>query len=333
MSLADNQAAALLSKVHRLRREIGKVIVGHDELVEQVIVALLGGGHVLLEGAPGLGKTRLVRALADALELRFSRIQFTPDLMPADILGTFVLQTDPHGGPLRQIAFQRGPIFAHLVLADEVNRATPKTQSALLEAMQERSVTVAGHTFELESPFFVIATQNPIEMEGTYPLPEAQIDRFFFKLLVAPPGREELRTIVERTTGESEPQVGSILARDELLEVQRLVRQVPVASHVVDFAVSLVLATRPGSSEAPAVVNQYVRFGASPRAAQALILAAKARALLEGRYNAAIEDVVRCALPALRHRVLLAFEAQADGVEPDQVVRAVLDSARQEVAS
>lgn len=329
----EEQIAEVLDKVRRLRREIAKVIVGQESLVEEVLIALLGGGHVLLEGAPGLGKTRLVRVLSEGLELRFSRIQFTPDLMPADILGTHVLQSDPHSGALRQITFERGPIFAHLVLADEINRATPKTQSALLEAMQEGSVTVGGRSFALESPFFVIATQNPIEMEGTYPLPEAQIDRFFFKLIVAAPNREELRAIVERTTGEAEPEVGSVLTREELLRAQRLVRQVPIASHVIELAVDLVLATRPESAAASGLVSRYVRYGASPRAAQALILAAKARALLEGRFNASIEDVLRCALPALRHRVLLHYEAQVDGVDADSVVETVLESAQREVAS
>lgn len=321
----------LQGKIDRLRREIGKVIVGQQELIEETIVALLCGAHVLLEGAPGLGKTRLVRALSQAINLKFSRIQFTPDLMPADILGTNVLLSDSEGKG-RMVTFQPGPIFAHLVLADEINRATPKSQSALLEAMQEGTVTIAGKTYELEKPFFVLATQNPIEMEGTYPLPEAQVDRFFFKLLVKPPNRRELKAIVERTTGDLDPVVMPVLEREELLELQRAVREVPIASHVLDFAVHLVQATHPGSEEAPPDVKRYVRYGASPRGAQALVLAAKGRALLEGRFNASVEDVVRMARPALRHRLILNFEAEADGIDADALISSLIQHVQKEVA-
>jgi MoxR-like ATPases len=330
MEAPDNSLVELQGKIDRLQREIGKVIVGQSQLLEETLIALLAGGHVLLEGAPGLGKTSLVRALARGVDLSFSRIQFTPDLMPADILGTNVLLTDADGKG-RNVTFQPGPIFAHLVLADEINRATPKTQSALLEAMQEGTVTVSGVTYPLERPFFVLATQNPIEMEGTYPLPEAQVDRFFFKLLVKPPGPQELKVIVERTTGEHEPVINSVLTRDELLSLQRAVREVPVASHVVDLAVHLVQATHPAFAEASADVKRYVRYGSSPRGAQALILAAKARALIRGRFNAAVEDVVAVAPPALRHRIILNFEAEAEGIDVDDLLGELIQQAKKEI--
>ena len=323
----------LQGKVDRLRREIAKVIVGQESVIEETLVAILCGGHVLLEGAPGLGKTQLVKAFAKGLELSFSRIQFTPDLMPADIIGTNVLLSEAEGRD-RRIAFQKGPIFAHLVLADEINRATPKTQSALLEAMQERSVTVGGVTYRLEEPFFVMATQNPIEMEGTYPLPEAQIDRFFFKLRVLPPSRGELLAIVQRTTGEATISAEQVLTREELLALQALVREVPIASHVLDFAIDIVHATHPESLAARRRdLAGYVRYGASPRGAQALVLAAKARAFLSGRFNASIEDVTRMALPALRHRIILSFEAETEGVDPEHIVTSIIETAAKEVAS
>lgn len=329
--MPESSLVELQGKIDRLRREIGKVIVGQAQLIDETLTALLCGGHVLLEGAPGLGKTRLVRAIGQGIDLKFSRIQFTPDLMPADILGTNVLLIDGDGKE-RSVTFQPGPIFAHLVLADEINRATPKSQSALLEAMQEGTVTTAGKTYPLEKPFFVLATQNPIEMEGTYPLPEAQVDRFFFKLLVHPPSRHDLKAIVQRTTGDHDPVIAPVLDREELLALQKAVREVPIATHVLDFVVQLVEATHPSSPGASEEVKRYVRYGASPRGAQALALAAKGRALLEGRFNASLEDVVLVAAPALRHRIILNFEAEADGIQPDQLIASLIQQVRKEVA-
>jgi MoxR-like ATPase len=295
-------------------------MVGQGEIAGAVASALLAGGHVLLEGVPGLGKTLLVRTLAEALELSFSRIQFTPDLMPADVLGTNLI-VESAGD--RRFEFQRGPIFAHVVLADEINRATPKTQSALLEAMQEQSVTVGKQTYDLPPPFFVLATQNPIEMEGTYPLPEAQLDRFTFKLRVESPTREDLHGILDRTTGRDEPAVRPVLGRERLLEMRALVRQVPVARPVQDYAVRLVEATHPSRSPV-AEVKRFVRYGSSPRGAQALMLAAKIGALRDGRFAPSFADVRRVALPALRHRVLLNFDGEAEGITSDAVIDAVL---------
>jgi MoxR-like ATPase len=300
------------------------VIVGHDEIIHGVITCLFVGGHALLEGVPGLGKTLLVRTLADALSLDFNRIQFTPDLMPADIIGTNVVMETPEGK--RVFEFQRGPIFAQIVLADEINRATPKTQSALLEAMQEHSVTVGGVVHRLKEPFFVLATQNPIEQEGTYPLPEAQLDRFFFKLVVGYSTREELVTILDRTTRGERPQAERVLDGETLMRLQALVREVLIAPHVQDYAIRLALATHPEGPHAVPITNQFVRWGTSPRGVQALVLAAKVRALLDGRYNVSYEDLRRVYLPSLRHRVLLNFEAQAEDVDPDEVLLKVLDA-------
>jgi MoxR-like ATPase len=305
-----------------LRAEIGKVMVGHTDIVDGTLTAVLAGGHVLLEGVPGLGKTLLVRTLGDALELSFSRIQFTPDLMPADILGTNLVIETPEGR--REFQFQRGPVFAHLVLADEINRATPKTQSALLEAMQEKQVTAGGEVRKLAEPFFVLATQNPIDQEGTYPLPEAQLDRFFFKLLVGYPSAADLSEVLRRTTTGAKAQAGKVLDGAALMELQTLVRQVPVASHVQDYAVRLVLATHPKTDTAVPVVNQFLRFGSSPRGAQTLILGAKVRALTQGRFNVSFDDVQAVAAPALRHRLILNFEAEAEGVTTDHIVGEVL---------
>ena len=305
-----------------LREEIGKVIVGNREIVDGALTCMLVGSHALLEGVPGLGKTLLVRTLAQALSLSFSRVQFTPDLMPADILGTTMISDGEDGRKVFE--FRKGPIFANIVLADEINRATPKTQSALLEAMQEHSVTVARTTHILDEPFLVLATQNPLESEGTYPLPEAQLDRFFFKLHVPFPGREELHGILDRTTGEAQTTIKPVLTQKEVLKMQRLVRQVPVARHVQDYAVRLLQATHPEGDGAPDMVKRFVRFGASPRGAQACLMAAKIRALFDGRFAASIDDVKASALPALRHRVLLNFEGEAEGIKTDQVLNEIL---------
>ena len=310
-----------------LRSEIGTVMVGQQRVVDAVLVALFAGGNVLLEGVPGLGKTLLVRTLAETLHLPFSRIQFTPDLMPADVIGTNIVSEDPETGR-RSFEFQQGPIFAQVVLADEINRATPKTQSALLEAMQERSVTVGSQTFTLDDPFLVLATQNPIEQEGTYPLPEAQLDRFLLKVDVGYAGLEDLMEIIDRTTGADTPAASRILDAPKIIEYQRLVRQAIVAPHVKQYAARLVLATHPetptaaGGTSGP--TNRYIRCGVSPRGAQALILSSKVRALIDGRFHISYQDIQDVALPCLRHRVLLNFEAEADRVRADDIVREVL---------
>src|SRR5919201_2375719 len=309
---------------NRLRQEIAKVIVGNDEIVEGTLTALIAGGHVLLEGVPGLGKTLLVRTLADALHLKFQRIQFTPDLMPADLLGTNVVMETPEGG--RKFEFQRGPVFANVVLADEINRATPKTQSALLESMQEHSVTVAGQTYKLPEPFFVLATQNPLEMEGTYPLPEAQLDRFFFKLLVKFPSMTDLELILDRTTEATTPKAEPIFDGDRILALSLLVRKIPVAAEVRRYGIALVMATHPEHELAAPMTKQYVRYGSSPRGAQAMILAAKLKAILDHRYHVSREDLRAVAPMALRHRLILNFEGQAEGVATDQVVENILET-------
>ncbi|HPD31774.1 MAG TPA: MoxR family ATPase [Phycisphaerae bacterium] len=310
-------------KFQRLREEIGKIIVGQQEIVDGVLVCLFTGGHALLEGVPGLGKTYLIRTLAQALSLNFSRIQFTPDLMPADIIGTTIITDDPVTGK-RDFRFQRGPLFAQIVLADEINRATPKTQSALLEAMQEHTVTVGGEKHALQEPFFVMATQNPIEQEGTYPLPEAQLDRFFFKLIVNYSSREELKTILDRTTTGYDAKIEPVMTAEEIIGAQRLVRRVVIAPHVQDYAVRMTLATHPDGEFATEMTNKYVRWGSSPRGAQAVTLAAKVQALLEGRFNVSFEDVRKVALPTLRHRVLLNFEGEAENISTDDVIRDIL---------
>jgi MoxR-like ATPase len=306
-----------------LREEIGKVIVGQDAIVDGTLNALFANGHVLLEGVPGLGKTLLVRTLSQVLDLSFNRIQFTPDLMPADVLGTNMVHETDDGK--RAFEFQHGPIFAHLVLADEINRATPKTQSAMLEAMQERSVTIGGEIRKLDLPFFVLATQNPIDQEGTYPLPEAQLDRFFYKLLVDYPTAGELSEIVTRTTEGTKVEVSKVVNGATLIELQQLVQQVPVASHVKDYAVRLILATHPNTETALEITNQFLKFGSSPRGAQALLLGAKVRALTEGRFNVSFDDVAEVALPALRHRLIVNFEAEAEGVTTDLVLQKIMD--------
>jgi MoxR-like ATPase len=292
------------------------------------VIALLAGGHVLLEGVPGLGKTLLVRTLGEVLDLSFSRIQFTPDLMPADIMGTNLVMDLPDGR--RAFQFQKGPVFAHLILADEINRATPKTQSALLEAMQEHSVTTAGEMRRLEEPFFVLATQNPIDQEGTYPLPEAQLDRFFFKLLVGYPNALELAEVLNRTTERVQPKVSKVMPRATLMGLQELVREVPVASHVKDYAVRLVLATHPKTETALPIATQFLRYGSSPRGAQTLVLGGKVRALAQGRFNVSFEDIQAVALPALRHRLILNFEAEAEGITTDHIIGQVLKEVPQD---
>jgi MoxR-like ATPase len=318
----ESAAAAFRRDFLRVREEISRVIVGQEDIVDGVLTCLCVGGHALLEGVPGIGKTLLVRTLARAVHLSFSRIQFTPDLMPADVTGTTVVsEVDaPGGGKERRFTFQPGPVFAQIILADEINRATPKTQSALLEAMQERAVTTSGVTRPLPEPFLVLATQNPIEQEGTYPLPEAQLDRFFFKLLVRAPSRGELHQILERTTGETETAVSSVIDAPRVLAHGRLLRRVPVPTHVRDYAVRLVLGTHPGDAFATPMVGRFVRLGASPRAAQALILAGKCRALLDSRFSVSIDDIRAGALPALRHRIILNFESHAEGVTADAVI-------------
>jgi MoxR-like ATPase len=316
--LSPEQFAELATAIER---EVGAFIVGQQQLVRQTLISLLAGSHALLEGVPGLGKTMLVRTMSEALDLGFSRIQFTPDLMPADIIGTNIIVEE---GGERRFRFQQGPIFSNLVLADEINRATPKTQSALLEAMQEHRVTVAKQQYTLSEPFFVLATQNPLEMEGTYPLPEAQLDRFFFKIDVPFPSEEDLIRIMDRTTGVEQPSVGKAATGAEVLAMQRLARDVPIASHVMAYAIRILRGTHPETEKVPDIVRSYVRYGASPRGAQAIVLGAKIHALLDGRFNVAYSDVQAVAAPALRHRVILNFEGEAEGISTDSVVRAII---------
>jgi MoxR-like ATPase len=314
---------AFAERAQTIEREVGRVIVGQRELVRQVVTGLLANSHVLLEGVPGLGKTMLVRTIADVIDCSFNRIQFTPDLMPADITGTNIL-IEEEGR--RIFRFQPGPIFANLVLADEINRATPKTQSSLLEAMQEHQVTVARQRYPLDPPFFVLATQNPLEMEGTYPLPEAQLDRFLFKVLVPFPSEEDLVTIMDRTTGSESVTASKVCSAAEIVEMQRLARAVPIAPHVTAYAVSVLAATHPDQPRAPGLVREYVRYGGSPRGAQALVSAGKIYALLDGRFNVSTDDIRAVALPALRHRIILNFEGEAEGITTEAVVRAILDT-------
>ena len=318
----EQQIQSFRATWENLRAEIGKVMVGHTDIVDGTLIAIFAGGHVLLEGVPGLGKTLLVRTLGEVLDLSFSRIQFTPDLMPADILGTNLVMETPEGR--REFQFQHGPIFAHLILADEINRATPKTQSALLEAMQEKQVTAGGEIRKLAEPFFVLATQNPIDQEGTYPLPEAQLDRFFFKLLVGYPTAGELTEVLNRTTSGAPAQISKVLDGAALMELQKLVREVPVASHVKDYAVRLVMSTHPKTDTAAPIANQYLRFGSSPRGGQTLILGSKVRALTQGRFNVSFDDIQAVAPGALRHRLILNFEAEAEGITTDHIISQIL---------
>jgi MoxR-like ATPase len=326
----ERQVAEFRDEFTKLRNEIGKMIVGHQDVVDGVLVCLFAGGHTLLEGVPGLGKTLLIKTLSQALSLKFNRIQFTPDLMPADIIGTNIITEDATTGR-RGFQFQRGPLFSQMVLADEINRATPKTQSALLEAMQEHSVTSGGTIHRLEEPFFVMATQNPIEQEGTYPLPEAQLDRFFFKLLVGYSDRAELNTILERTTSGFKPEIKPVLHGEAIIAAQGLVRQVVVAPHVQDYAIRLVLATHPQGAFATPMVNKYIRWGSSPRGAQALTLASKIYAMLDGRYNVAFGDLKKALMPALRHRLLLNFEGEAEGMTTDEVLNDIISNVQTSV--
>jgi MoxR-like ATPase len=321
----DPRVEQFIASFQALRGEVEKVIVGHREIIDHVLIGMFAGGHVLLEGVPGLGKTLLIKTLAEGLELSFSRVQFTPDLMPADIIGTNIIVDDDQGR--KHFQFQSGPIFAHILLADEINRATPKTQSALLEGMQEFSVTVGGVSRPLPAPFFVLATQNPIEMEGTYPLPEAQLDRFLFKLRVRYPAIEELNAIIDRTTQVRTVAVDRIMTGPAVLGFRDLIREVPIATHVRDLASSIVMATHPQWGQAPEVTRRFVRYGASPRGAQALVLGAKVRALADGRYNVSADDLKQLAAPALRHRVILNFEGEAEGIDVDTLIEQIVDSA------
>ena len=321
----DARVQDFVASFEGLRAEVEKVIVGHREIINHVLIGMFAGGHVLLEGVPGLGKTLLIKTLAEGLELSFSRIQFTPDLMPADIIGTNIIVEDADGR--KHFQFQQGPIFAHILLADEINRATPKTQSALLEGMQEASVTVGGVSRPLPAPFFVLATQNPIEMEGTYPLPEAQLDRFLLKLRVRYPAIEELNTIIDRTTQARPVSVDRVMSGERVLAFRELIREVPIADHVRALASTIIMATHPLWEHAPEVARRFVRYGASPRGAQALVLGAKVRALAEGRFNVSVEDLKALVAPALRHRIILNFEGEAEGIDVDTLVAQIVESA------
>ncbi len=318
----EQEASDFVNKFNRIREEVGKFIVGQEAIIEDVLIAIVCGGHALLEGVPGLGKTALVNTISQALDLKFRRIQFTPDLLPADIVGTQIL-IDREGS--KQLEFQPGPVFCNILLADEINRATPKTQSALLETMQEKSVTVAGETHKLDLPFFALATQNPIEQDGTFPLPEAQLDRFFFKLFVELPSHDEFSEILNRTGGNSAPTISAVATGNDILEMGRLLRQVPIDADVQSHLVRVVRATHPNDPNAPDSVKRFVRYGSSPRGAQAILSASRARALLEGRFHVACEDVNRMALPALRHRVMLSFEGEAEGMSTDTIIESVIE--------
>jgi MoxR-like ATPase len=328
MDINEKQIRDIIDTANKVEMEIGKAIIGQKDIIRQVLISVLAGGNVLLEGVPGLGKTQLVKTLAKVMDLSFSRIQFTPDLMPADVMGTNIIVKDENGNS--RFEFQKGPVFANLVLADEINRATPKTQSALLEAMQEQTVTVGKTTYSLPQPFLVLATQNPIEMEGTYPLPEAQMDRFLFKLSVLFPSFDELKAIVDITTSNKAIELQKIVDGASILEMRRIIREVPIAKPVQEYALKVVLGTHPESDGSPESAKKYIRFGASPRAAQAIITASRARALMEGRYNVSFEDIRYVAYPALRHRFFLNFDAVADGVTTDGLIDQLLEEVSKE---
>lgn len=321
----EQQVKDMVARIRTCEEEIGKGIIGQKDIIRQTILAILADGNILLEGVPGLGKTELVKAISKVFDMSFSRIQFTPDLMPADVTGTNLILKE---GEKNVFQFEPGPVFAQLVLADEINRATPKTQAALLEAMQEKTVTAGRQTYELPSPFLVLATQNPIENEGTYPLPEAQLDRFLFKLMVEFPKKEELRQILNITVGNDRPQLCEMMSGEDILEMRKVIREIPIADSVMDYALSIVVATHPEVEGAPDVVKKYVAAGASPRAAQAIIKTARARAMMEGRYNVSFEDIEYVAFPALRHRLITNFEAIADNMSADAIIREVLENCR-----
>jgi MoxR-like ATPase len=326
----EQSAKSFVEAFQRIHKEISKVIVGHNRLIEDVLTGLFSGGHVLLEGVPGIGKTMLVSTLANTVDCVFSRIQFTPDLMPSDIIGTRVVVEDDAGR--KHFSFQKGPVFTQVLLADEINRATPKTQSALLEAMQEKAVTVAGQRHKLEPPFFVLATQNPLEMEGTYPLPEAQLDRFLFKLTVSFPPLEDLMEVARRTTTREMPRASVVLQHAEVIQMMGIVRDVPIATHVEKYAARLLLATHPGSGHETAMVKQYVKYGGSPRGLQAMILGGKVRALLDSRYNVSVEDIQQVAKPSLRHRIILNFEGEAEEVKTDGIIGEIVEKTKVETS-
>lgn len=322
MQYQEEQIQEVITKIHRCEEEIGKGIIGQKDIIRQVILAILADGNVLLEGVPGLGKTELVKAFSKVMDMKFSRIQFTPDLMPADVTGTNLIIREENRNVFQ---FEPGPVFANLVLADEINRATPKTQAALLEAMQEKTVTVGKTTYPLPQPFMVLATQNPIENEGTYPLPEAQLDRFLMKLLVSFPALSELKEIMNITTGNTRPQLQTVLSGDDLLMMRQIIRDMPIADAVMEYALKIVIGTHPELNEAPDVTKKYVSVGASPRAAQAIVKTAKARAFLEGRYNVSLSDIRYVAYPSLRHRIITNFEAVSDGIDADTILTGILD--------
>lgn len=328
MDINEKQIRDIIDTINKVEAEISKAIIGQKDIIRQVLISVLAGGNVLLEGVPGLGKTQLVKTLARVMDLSFSRIQFTPDLMPADVMGTNIIVKDGSGNS--RFEFQKGPVFANLVLADEINRATPKTQSSLLEAMQEQTVTVGKNTYSLPQPFLVLATQNPIEMEGTYPLPEAQMDRFLFKLSVLFPSFDELKAIVDITTANKSVELEKVIDGASILEMRKVIREVPIAKPVQEYALRVVLGTHPESEVSPEKAKKYIRFGASPRAAQAIITASRARALMEGRYNVSFEDIRYVAYPALRHRFFLNFDAVADGVTTDGLISELLEDVSKE---